>query len=140
MTFENAFQSIKKKFESANASKTKDFAVQITLTDDDCRGTLYVEVKNGVLHVEPYNYNDNNSAVTISKTALLAYLGKRASLKKVITEEGALVRGDITKVEVLRNLVSVKKKEICTQKHLKKLLDKACGCGIIKLRYMKIYL
>lgn len=53
-------------------------------------GTFYAEVKDGVLHVEPYDYRDNNAALTITKGALLGFLGKRRSLEKAISEVGAV--------------------------------------------------
>ena len=110
MTFEKAFESVKKKFINSDASGVDDFAVQITLTDNDCGGTFYAEVKQGVLNVEPYDYRDNNAALTISKTALLSYLGKRTSLDRAISDEGSSVYGDTTKVETLRKLVSVEER------------------------------
>lgn len=110
MTFEKAVDSIKGKFVNADASGVDDFAVQITLTDEDCGGTLYAEVKNGVLNIEPYDYHDNNAAITISKAAFLGYLGKRTSLDRALADDGAYVTGDASKVEALRKLVSFEKR------------------------------
>ena len=115
MTFEKAFEAIKKKFVNADASKTDNFAVQITFADEDCGGTFYAEVKDGVLHVEPYDYHDNNAALTITKGALLGFLGKRMSLEKAISEVGA-VYGDVDKIENLRKLVSVEKRPYNSKK------------------------
>ena len=115
MTFEKAFEAIKKKFVNADASKTDNFAVQITFADEDCGGTFYAEVKDGVLHVEPYDYRDNDAALTITKGALLGFLGKRMSLEKAISEVGA-VYGDVDKIENLRKLVSVEKRPYNSKK------------------------
>jgi putative sterol carrier protein len=66
MTFKLIFNEIKKAMLTADASTVKDFlAIQITLTGLG-GGTFYVEVKNGALSVEPYDYNDRNAALTIS--------------------------------------------------------------------------
>lgn len=94
MTFEQAFDKIKEKFAKADASKTADFAMQITLTDEDCGGTMYIAVKDGVLAVEPYDYRDNTSYVNITKSALLAILSGRSSLDKAISGGDAMVGGD----------------------------------------------
>ena len=134
MTFEKAFESIKSKFANSNASGIDDFAVQITLTDSDCGGTLYAEVKNGVLYVEPYDYRDNNAALTISKSALLAFLGKRMSLEAALSDEGSSVYGDATKVEALRKLVSFEKRNYTRKdaKTEKKEATEEKGAGIVK--------
>jgi len=84
MTFEQAFLKVKEKFNNADASNSSDFAIQITMTDEDCGGTFYAEVKNGTLAVEPYDYYDNNLVLDITKSALLAVLSGRSSLDKAI--------------------------------------------------------
>ncbi len=98
MTFEQAFLKVKEKFVNADASSIADFAVQVTLTDSDCGGTFYAEVKDGKLAVEPYNYYDNNASLNITKSALLAYLAGRMTLDKAITGGEAYVDGDTSKI------------------------------------------
>ncbi len=98
MTFEQAFLKVKEKFDNADASKTTDFAIQITLTDEDCGGTFYAEVKDGKLSVEPYDYYDNNTVLNISKSALLALIAGRISLDKAIANGDASVQGDASKI------------------------------------------
>ena len=94
MTFEQAFDKIKEKFAKADASKTNDFAMQITFTDEDCGGTMYIAVKDGVLAVEPYDYRDNTSYLDITKSALLAVLSGRSSLDKAVASGNAYVGGN----------------------------------------------
>lgn len=105
MTFEQAFLKIKEKFNNADASKASDFAIQITFTDEDCGGTFFAKVENGKLAVEPYDYWDNNAALNISKSALLSYLGGRSSLDKVIASGEAVVYGDASKLNDLKNTI-----------------------------------
>lgn len=105
MTFEQAFSKIKEKFVKADASKAADFAMQITLTDEDCGGTLYAAVKDGVLAVEPYDYHDNTSVLNITKSALLALLSGRQSLDKAIADGEASVQGDASNVAELKSTI-----------------------------------
>ncbi len=105
MTFEQAFNKIKEKFVDADASKVADFAMQITLTDEDCGGTLYAAVKEGVLAVEPYDYRDNTSVLEISKSALLAVLAGRSSLDKAIESGDASIKGDASNVADLKSTI-----------------------------------
>lgn len=116
MTFEKAFESIKKKFDGADASKTGDLAIQITFSDEDCGGTFYAEIKNGVLAVEPYDYHDNNAALTISKSALLGYLGRRSSLDKALAESNGSVYGDAAKIDELRAVIPKAEKKAPAKK------------------------
>lgn len=102
MTFEQAFLKIKQKFDNTDTKDIADFAIQITFTDEDCGGTFYAELKNGTLAVEPYDYKDNNAVLNISKSALLAFLGGRASLEKVINSGDAVVYGDASKIADLK--------------------------------------
>ena len=98
MTFEQAFLKVKSKFDNADASGVADFAIQVTLTDEDCGGTFYAEVKNGKLAVEPYDYYDNDVVLDISKSALLAVLAGRSTLDKAIANGEASVKGDASKI------------------------------------------
>lgn len=105
MTFEQAFLKIKEKFEKADAKGVADFAIQITLSDEDCGGTLYAAVKDGVLAVEPYDYRDNTTVLNISKTALLAVLAGRMSLDKAVANGDAAVSGDASKIADLKSTI-----------------------------------
>ena len=116
MTFEKAFETIKKKFDNADASKVSDLAIQITFSDEDCGGTFYAEVKNGVLSVEPYDYHDNNAALNITKSALLSYLGRRIALSKAISDGSASVYGDAAKIDELRSVIPKTEKKAAAPK------------------------
>ena len=105
MTFEKAFLiedhvliGTKEKFENADAAGISDFALQVTFTDDDCGGTFYATVKDGKLTVEPYDYKDNDAALNISKSALLAVLAGRMTIKSALSSGEATIYGDISKV------------------------------------------
>ena len=101
MTFEKAFESVKKKFEKADAKNVADFALQITMTDEDCGGTLYAAVKDGVLAVEPFDYRDNNAVLDIAKADLLSLISGKLSLAKAV-EKGATLKGDATVIDSLK--------------------------------------
>lgn len=105
MTFEQAFGKIKEKFVKADASKAADFAMQITLTDEDCGGTLYAAVKDGVLAVEPFDYHDNTSVLNITKSALLAILSGRQGLDKAIANGEASIQGDASNLAELKSTI-----------------------------------
>ena len=84
MTFAEKFQSLKVAFDKANTKKfDADFAVQLTMTDEDCGGTFYIEYKEGNYSVEPYDYVDN-TAVVIAPADSIAKLAKGVVAKDLI--------------------------------------------------------
>ncbi len=101
MTFEKAFEAIKKKFADADAKDVRDFALQITLSDEDCGGTFYTAVRGGVLAVEPYDYKENDAVMDISKADFAALVSGRISLDKAV-EKGASLKGDASVVDALK--------------------------------------
>ena len=128
MTYEQAFLKIKEKFDNADASNLSDFAIQITFSDEDCSGKFYAHVYGGVLYVEPYDYADNNLAITITKSALLAYLAGRSTLDKIIANGEAYVEsGDISRMADWRSTIkkASAKKEAAKKTPVKKETKKA---------------
>lgn len=108
MTYEEAVKKIETKFAKADASKLSDFAVQITLTDEDCSGILYVQVNDGKITVQPYDYRDNDAAVTISFKDLTSSLD-RCSFTKLFESGKASVTGDAQKLEDLKAAIKAGK-------------------------------
>ncbi|MGN0162189.1 MAG: hypothetical protein ACI4EA_01230, partial [Candidatus Ornithomonoglobus sp.] len=74
MTFENALKKIQAKFAEIDGTKLADMAVQVDLTDEDCSGTLYFKVTNGVIDVQGYDYRDNDAVIDIARKALMDIL------------------------------------------------------------------
>ena len=65
MTYIEKFDSLKEKFAKVDTKKlSKDFAIQFTMTDEDCNGIFYIANIDGVYSVEPYDYVDNTATVT----------------------------------------------------------------------------
>ena len=89
MTFEQAFKRIKTKFENVDATNLQDTALQITFSDEDCGGTFYAAVKDGILAVEPYDYKDNDAVIDVTRASLAAILDKKSSVEKEV-EKGSL--------------------------------------------------
>lgn len=66
MTFEQIVTEIRTRFQDVDLSSIDGkLAIQITLTGEG-GGTFYVEVLDGKLSVEPYEYNDRDVAITLS--------------------------------------------------------------------------
>ena len=109
MTFENALKRIKTAFLNVDATKLADMAVQVTLTDEDCGGTLYFKSESGQLAVEGYDYRDNDAVVDIQRKALMDILSGKTDIDKVIEKGQATVKGDFEKLSTLKAAVPVYK-------------------------------
>lgn len=67
MTFEELLTKVRDLASKTDASGRDFLAVQVNITGNE-GGVFYVEVKDGRINVEPYEYNDRNCAITINMT------------------------------------------------------------------------
>ncbi len=105
MTFENALKKIQAKFAEIDGTKLADMAVQVDLTDEDCGGTLYFKVTEGVIDVQGYDYRDNDAVIDISRKALMDILAGKSTLDKAVEKGQATVKGNFEKLETLKTAI-----------------------------------
>ena len=105
MTFENAVKKIREKFVELDASKLVDMAVQVTLTDDDCGGTLYFKVADGAVEVEGYDYRDNDVILDIERKALMDIISGKSTLEKAVEKGQATAKGDYARLDSIKDAV-----------------------------------
>ena len=77
-------------------------AVQFDIVGDG-EGAFYVEVKDGAVSVEPYEYYDNDGKVTASADVILALLSGKLSAEEALAQGSVSVEGDGGKVMMLAN-------------------------------------
>lgn len=65
MTFNELVEKVRILARKADVTDKGFLAVQVNITGDN-GGVFYVEVKDGKVNVEPYEYNDRNCAVTMN--------------------------------------------------------------------------
>ena len=103
MTYADFFSEIKGKFMEADVSDiTEHLAYQFNIVGD-AEGIFYVEVKDGAIYVEPYEYFDRDAmftgkaetfmkiavmAVTLQKLKVEGDIGKALRLKEFIDKKG----------------------------------------------------
>lgn len=102
MTYENALKKIKTAFESVDASKLADMAVQVTLSDEDCGGTFYFKSENGNVDVEGYDYRDNDAVIDIARKPFMDILAGKTTLDAQIEKGVATAKGDFAKLDTLK--------------------------------------
>lgn len=105
MTYEVAFKKLKEKFANVDSSKLADMAIQFTLSDEDCGGTFYAEVRNGVIAVEPYDYKDNDAVVDVTRAALTKILDSKLTVEKAVEKGDLTVKGDLEKIKSVADAI-----------------------------------
>lgn len=109
MTYAEFFSEIKGKFMKADVSDVKEhLAYQFNITGEE-EGIFYVEVKEGTLYVEPYEYYDRDAMFTASAQTLMKIAAGTLDPVMAFTLQKLKVEGNIDKALKLKDLISNKK-------------------------------
>lgn len=79
------------------------FAVQVNLTGR-AAGVLYVEVIDGKLSVEPYEYIDRDASVNLTKTNLENILSGKLTIDDALQNKKIIIDGDAEALLQLKKL------------------------------------
>ena len=96
MTFDEMLTKIRGLAEKVYASGRDFLAVQINLTGDN-GGVFYVEVKDGRINIEPYEYNDRNCAITMDLSNFNKLIDGKLDPVLAFTTGKLRVDGDVGK-------------------------------------------
>ena len=96
MTFDKLVEKIRSMASKVDATGRDFLAVQINITGKDS-GVFYVEVKDGRINVEPYEYNDRQCAITMSLTDYNKLLDGKLDPVMAFTTGKLKIEGDIGK-------------------------------------------
>ena len=90
----------------AKAKKFEDLvAVNFTLLDEDGSGDMYIEVRDGVLAVMPYHYDDYQANVTAAAEVFDRIFSGKLSIDSALEEGSVKVEGDDAKFKALGVLI-----------------------------------
>lgn len=105
MTYQKLFDQVKTKFMKANVSGVKDhLAFQFNITGE-AAGTFYAELRDGELHVEPYEYHDRDAAFTCSAETLLGLADGKIDPIAAFTLGRLKVDGSIEKALMVKEFL-----------------------------------
>ncbi len=104
MTFEETMTKVKEKAKEIDASKTDFLAVQVNLTGEN-GGVFYVEVKDGKVNAEPYEYNDRSCAITMTPENFMKFLNGKLDPILAFTTGKLKVEGDVGKALEFSKLI-----------------------------------
>ena len=103
VSLESILQELKEKTANFNASKHGGFlAVQVTL--NDIEKVFYVEVKDGKLSIEPYEYNDRQANLIISSANFVKMINGKLNSVLAFTTGKLKIEGSIEKAKEMSGL------------------------------------
>ncbi len=104
MKFETLVEKVREGAQSIDVSGVDFMAVQINITDAD-PGVFYVEVKDGKINVEPYEYNDRQCAISIKSDDYIKLVSGKLDPMLAFTMGKLKVEGDIGKALEFSKLI-----------------------------------
>ena len=109
MTYADMFSKVKGMFMEADVSDIQEhLAYQFNITGE-AHGIFYVEVKEGKLYVEPYEYFDRDALFICSAETLFKIAEGKTDPVLAFTLGKLKVEGNIDKALKLKNLIDSKK-------------------------------
>ncbi len=112
MTYADFFYEIKGKFMGADVSDIHEhLAYQFNIEDEEAGGSFYVEVKDGALYVEPYEYYDRDAMFTCRPETLTKIASGELDPVLAFTLQKLKVEGNIDKALRLKEIIETKTKE-----------------------------
>ena len=108
MTFAEMFAQAKALLASADASGIHEhLAYQFNVTGA-AQGVFYIEVKDGAVYVEPYEYHDRDAMFTCSAETLFKIAGGKPDPVAAVLLGQLKVEGNIDKALKLKELLAAK--------------------------------
>lgn len=112
MTYADFFYEIKNRFMGADVSDIHEhLAYQFNVVDSECGGIFYVEVKDGQLYVEPYEYYDRDAVFISDPDTFMKIADGKTDPVTAFTFQKLKVEGSIEKALRLKEIIDLKKKQ-----------------------------
>ena len=125
MTYAEFFYEIKNKFMGADLSDISEhLAFQFNIEDEEAGGIFYVEVKDGVLSVEPYEYFDRDAMFTATPDTFLKIAEGKMDPIWAFTVQKLKVEGNIDKALRLKDIIEIKQKQMKKEQKEKEKQEK----------------
>ena len=112
MTYAEFFYEIKNRFMGTDVSDIKEhLAYQFAIEDEEAGGIFYVEVKEGKLFVEPYEYFDRDAMFISDPDTLMKIAEGKMDPVWAFTTQKLKVEGNLEKALRLKELIELKQKK-----------------------------
>lgn len=134
MTYAEYFASFKGRFMGADVSDIKEhLAFQFNIEDDEAGGIFYVEVKDGTLYVEPYEYYDRDAIFICTPDVLDKIADGELDPVEAFTQKKLQVEGNIEKALKFKEIVEMKRGSANNKTIVKKVADKVVEMAAKKM-------
>lgn len=101
-------------------------AFQFNIEDKEAGGAFYVEVKEGELFAEPYEYYDRDAMFICAPEVLMEIADGRLDPVAAFTEQKLRVEGNLEKALRLKEIIEMKRDSVQGEKSIvQKVADKA---------------
>ena len=111
MTYQELVKKLETAYAKADASAVADHvAVQFNVTGEG-EGALYLEVTDGKVDIQPYEYYDRDAIVTTNASALVDIATGRLNISEAYNKGILYVDGDLHKASLLEKIVLKKAAE-----------------------------
>ena len=121
MTYADFFYEIKNRFMGADVSDIKEhLAYQFCIEDEEAGCAFYVEVKDGELFVEPYEFYDRDAMFIADPDTFMKIAEAEMDPVWAFTTQKLRVEGNIDKALRLKEIIDLKQKELKKAKKKKK--------------------
>lgn len=98
MTYEEIVEKVRERLVDVDTSSVQGLlAIQINVTGEG-EGAFYVEVKDGVLSVEPYEYHDRQAKITMKSKNFIDLMEGKLNPMAAFTLGKLKIDGSIEKV------------------------------------------
>lgn len=105
MTYEQIVEKVRKQFQGADVSKVDEhLAYQFNIMGEG-EGAFYVEVKDGQLFIEPYEYYDRDCIFVCNFDVLFKMISGKLDPVHAFTAGKLKVEGDIDKALKLKDFI-----------------------------------
>ena len=111
MTYEEIVAKVRTIYEKTDVSQVKEhLAIQFNVIGEG-EGAFYVEVADGQMKVEPYDYVDRDVLVTATAAELFKVMQGEIGLVAAYTTGRIKAEGNLGKILQYKDLISPEKKE-----------------------------
>lgn len=125
MTYAEFFYEIKSRFMGADLRDiTEHLAFQFNIEDEEAGGIFYVEVKDGELYVEPYEYYDRDAMFTATPDTFMKIAEGKIDPVWAFTVQKLKVEGSIDKAIRLKDIIEIKQKQMKKEQREKEKQEK----------------
>ena len=112
MTFAEFFYEIKNRFMGTDVSEINEhLAYQFSIEDEEAGGAFYVEVKDGQLFVEPYEFYDRDANFIANPDTFMKIAEGKLDPVLAFTTQKLKVEGNIEKALKLKEVIELKVKQ-----------------------------